>query len=884
MELQQQIHTKIREKLNKIATKSSTKYFNGEKLPADVFCNKYLLRDGDDLPLEMTPDDMHKRIAFELARVEVKKFKKPLKEKEIYDLLKNFKKIIPQGSPMFGIGNIHQFITLSNCYVGHSPTDSYGGIHKTDQELTQISKRRGGFGLDISHIRPARALVRNSSKSATGILPFMERFSNSIREVGQEGRRGALMITIDIRHPESVSPFEGTPEPITVNENNDPIHTTTEFYNPSNLDFCSVKLDRRKVTGANISIRFNDEFFRCVKDGTTFKQQWPVNSPNPSIVKYIDARKAWKKVVQCAWLCAEPGILFWDNIIRESPSDCYKDFGFETVSTNPCSEIPLSVLDSCRLIAMNLLAYVKNAFLPNAYFDYIGFYHDAGIAQRLIDDIIDLEIEKLDAIIAKIERDPEDKLTKEAEKILWETIKETCLKGRRTGTGITALGDTLAALNIGYGTDLSIVETGEIYKCLKFACYNSSIEMAKELGPFPIWNPKLEEGNPFFARMKDEELYHQDPVTGETILVVGRDLIHDMNKYGRRNIALLTSAPTGSVSMMAWAGHELEVHVVDKFWRNFYGTSSGIEPVYNTDFTRRRKVNPNDKHVKIDFKDQNGDCWEEYIVYHPTVKYWMAQTKLKDTSLSPWHGYCAENIDWKQRVRLQAEAQKHLDHAISSTINLPSDVSPEKVAEIYETAWESGCKGMTVYRDGCRTGVLVDKKEKSGKIVATTAPKRPKTMFCDIHHVRVQATDFLVLVSLLDSEPYEVLAAKSDKISKRAKHGNLEKVKRGVYHLVAENGEVIESVTELCDDNEEALTRMVSTALRHGAKIDFVVEQLEKTKGEMNSFAKSIARALKKYILDGSKVNGAQCPDCHNSLVRSEGCSKCVGCGWSKCS
>ncbi len=467
---------------------------------------------------------------------------------------------------------------------------------------------------------------------------------------------------------------------------------------------------------------------------------------------------------------------------------------------------------------------------------------------------------------------------------MWLAIKKTCLDGRRTGTGITALADTLAALNIGYGSDASILEVSEIYKALKFGCYSSSIEMAEEIGPFPIWSAELEKDNPFLNRFKGEQLYFVNPESGDLFLVNGDDIYAEMQINGRRNIALLTSAPTGSVSIVAWAGQELETHVVEKFWRFFYGTSSGIEPLYKDAFTRRRKVNPNDKHVKIDFKDQNGDCWEEYVVYHPTVKYWMAQTKCKDLSKSPWKGYCAEDIDWKQRVRLQAAAQQHLDHAISSTINLPSDVLPEKVAEIYETAWASGCKGMTVYRDGCRTGVLVDNSEKAGKIISTTAAKRPKTMFCDIHHVRVQATDFLVLVGLLSGQPYEVLAAKSDKIRKTAKHGSLEKTRRGVYKLIAENGEIIDSVTELCQDDEEALTRMVSTALRHGAKIDFIVEQLEKTKGHLMSFSKCLARALKKYIQDGSKVNGEECPECQSQLIRSEGCVKCPQCGYSKCS
>lgn len=1269
------VKSNLKSQLDKQAKKQSLKYFGKEKLPTDVFCKKYLLRDNDDMPLEFTPDDMHKRIAGELARIENGKFKEPLSFDTIYSYLKNFKKIIPQGSPMFGIGNPYQYVTISNCYVGHPPLDNYGGIHKTDQELTQISKRRGGFGLDISNIRPRGSLVRNSSKSATGILPFMERYSNSIREVGQciegnqrviteqgiknikdvkpsdkvwtkigwinvrsvfnngvkdvyrvttnagysivtsldhiyqsfdengnllevrlsnlnvgdnivlcvgdgsynnksselirseykntnnkpdncelptfidedlayligysygdgyvsktecgnnglhlacsndyeeiktklrnicflkfkylptvtdgdgdlenininnktivqflsyngllkqkseeitfperimlanpdiqisflsgyfdadgdiackkggyrfrsvskqflqntqvilsslgvasklssedrsdrgwntlytlgivgkqstkrfkqlfvhsekvkskpynaysycpdnaqylslstvnrlkienesvcdnllqdkialieyvgqeetydleldaehlfwceglyvhnSGRRGALMITIDIRHPESVILSDDKTEDIVVNPNMEhlgipPIKTTTDIYNPKHLDFCSVKLDRTKITGANISIRFCDEFFQAVKNGTTFKQQWPIDSDNPSIVKEVDARKIWAKIVKCAWLSAEPGILFWDNILKESPADCYSRFGFKTISTNPCSEIPLSILDSCRLLLKNLLAYVKNAFLSNAYFDYEEFFEGAVIAQRLMDDIVDLELEKIDAILTKIKNDPEPEEIKRDELELWENIRRACEDGRRTGTGLTGLADAMAALGIGYGTDKSIEFADEVYKVFKFACYKSSIDMAKEVGPFKIWSHELEKNNPFFERIKQERVYWENPETGKVLYIKGEDLYDDMAKHGRRNIALLTSAPAGSSSIVAWAGHELETHVVNKFYRNFYGTSSGIEPVWNVAMTRRRKVNSEEKSVKIDFKDANGDCWEEYYVYHPTVKYWMAQTKESDVTKSPWYGYTSDKINWTNRVVLQSTAQKHIDHAISSTINLPNDVSPELVGEIYETAWQYGCKGMTVYRDGCRTGVLLDKTEIADKIQKTTAIKRPKSLPCDIYHITVNKQLFLVVVGLLDNEPYEVLAAKTDKIDKRVKTGHIIRVTRGVYKLIAENGEVIESVTELCEDAEEAITRLVSTSLRHGAEISFIVHQLEKTKGNLMSFSKCLARALKKYIKNGSHISGEECNICKGRLIREGGCKICTSCGNSSCS
>jgi ribonucleoside-diphosphate reductase alpha chain len=584
------------------AFQASKEYFNGDELAAKVFLDKYALRNTDGELEEKTPFDMHARIAKELARVEAKKYKNPMTFEEIFSYLDRFEKIVPQGSVMFGCGNYYQYSTLSNCYVITPPSDSYAGIMKADEELVQISKRRGGVGVDISNIRPAKSRTNNAARSSTGIEPFMCRFSNSIREVGQGGRRGALMVTISVHHPEII-------------------------------DFARSKLDTTRVTGANISIRLTDEFLEAVQNDTDYEQRWPVESDSPKISRMVNAREVWKEIIHLAWLTAEPGLLFWDNIIRESPSDCYTDYNFATKGVNPCSELILSPNDSCRLLAINLFAYVTNPFIPEAYFDYEKFYEDSKIAQRFMDDIVDLELESIQRIIDKIKNDPEPEDVKNRELELWINILKACEDGRRTGTGITALGDVIAGLGLKYGTDESIETSIKIYKTLKLACYRSSVDMAKELGSFPVWDFDLEKDNPFLLRIKEED----------------EQLYEDMKIYGRRNIAILTTAPTGSVSIETQ-------------------TSSGIEPVFMVAYTRRKKINPSEAGARIDFTDSNGDNWQEFEVYHPKVKTWMEITGETDWKKSPYFGATAEEIDWKQRVRLQAEVNRHVDHAISSCL------------------------------------------------------------------------------------------------------------------------------------------------------------------------------------------------------------------------
>lgn len=1125
---------------------ASLKYFGGEDLPAKVFVDKQALRSDAETYLELTPDDMHRRIAREFARVEARKFKQPFTEDQIYDWIKNFGEIIPQGSPMFGIGNKFQYVTLSNCYViGTEPeADSYGGIHRVDEYITQISKRRGGVGLDVSHLRPKGSRTRNSSHTSTGILPFMERYSNSIREVGQNGRRGALMITCSVHHPEIV-------------------------------DFARVKKDRTKVTGANISVRLSDEFLNAVANDTDYEQRWPLTG-KPQVSRMVNARKVWEEIIECAWEMAEPGLVFWDRILSESPADCYGHNGFNTVSLNPCrlststvltkhgirtiadikigdeiwsesgwtkviakaktgikevfrykttcgefectdnhhivscgqktpaksaeavdflrgpqqyvdisnldpqvvmdgvvfgdggykadgcgnvvlfighndqdyfnseisgliirgtnrskteyyvqttithkdldytfqrkipqrffqgdsaivqaflrglysangsvcgnrvtlkatsfdvikntqrmlaslgigsyyttnkstvvrfkngnyqckqsydlniahdrhlfqkyigfiqsyknaklqhiidtvekspkakivsktitsseslgkhetweiavdndtrtywsdnfnvsncAELPLCMFDSCRLLLLNTLKFVQQPFTKEAKFDFDRFYQYSKYAQRLMDDLVDLELEAIDRIIDKIENDPEQKQIKAIELDLWKRIREKCSNGRRTGTGITALGDAIAALGIKYGSDESIELTGAVYDTLKWACYEASVDMAEELGPFPIWDAKLETDNPFLLRLKAE-----------------RPEIYDrMQKVGRRNIALLTTAPAGTVSILA--------NVAD----GIYGTTSGIEPVFMLEFKRRKKINHSDSQARVDFTDQNGDKWQEFVVYHPAVKLWQKVTGKTDVKESPWYGACAEDINWENRVKLQARANLSVDHAISSTINLPENVTQAEVAKIYETAWRAGCKGITVYRKNCRTGVLVEKDKKE---VTKDAAKRPESLPGDVYHIKAGGTEFLVVVGLLNEQPYEVMAAKNGVISKKAKHGMITKQKRGHYSLICDTGETLDSITSLCEDMEEALTRMISTSLRHNVPIDYIVHQLEKTKGTLQSFAKAVSRCLKKYVKDGTKVTGSTCPDCGSTdLKRQEGCISC-SCGYSKC-
>jgi ribonucleoside-diphosphate reductase alpha chain len=806
---------------------NSTEYFNGNDLSAKVFVDKYALRDNDGNILESNPSQMHWRLANEFARIENDKFHKPLSAQQIYDMLDKFRYIIPQGSPMYGIGNKYQTVSLSNCYVV-DVHDSYGGICLTDQYITQISKRRGGIGYDISPLRPKDMSVQNAARTTTGAVSFMHRFSHTGREVGQAGRRAAQMITISVHYPDI-------------------------------LDFIQVKNDEMSVTGANISVRLTDEFLHAVKNDEPYELRWPVDSKNPTVYKQISAKKVWDAIIHNAWLRAEPGLLFWDNIIRESPADCYHAFGFKTMATNPCSEIPLSLFDSCRLLALNLVNFVDNPYTSKAKFNYNKLHKYAMLAQRLMDDIVDLELECIDKIIAKIDADPEPKFVKAAELHLWTSIKTACINGRRTGTGITSLGDTMAALGLKYASKTSINTVGEIFKTIKLAAYRSSVDMAKELGAFPIWNAELEKDNPFLLRIKDED----------------EALWNDMQKYGRRNISLLTAAPTGSLSTVASL-------YIPETGQDIFNVSSGVEPCYATSYTRRKKVNHSDLNAKIDFVDKMGDKWTEFTVYHSGAEAWMIINDKKNDKGSPYEGSTAEEIDWQSRVKLQAEAQKHIDHAISSTINLPSDVEESEVAKIYETAWRSGCKGITVYRDGCRSGVLV-KSPEIQKIPKSVAPERPKDLTCDVHHVTVKGKPYFVLVGLFGDEPYEVFAGKNGHMDKAVKKGVItRKLKPKCYKAVLEDDTEISPVTIACDENEEALTRMVSTSLRHGANVEFIVEQLGKVSGDLNGFCKALSRALKHYIPNGVQTD-EKCQNCSTILVYKEGCKSCQSCGWSKC-
>jgi len=1181
------------------AFNKSLSYFNGDELASKVFVDKYALRNNSDEILEDDPEKMHRRIAKELARIELKKFKKPLSEDIIFSYLDKFKKIIFQGGIMFGCGNLYQYITLSNCYVLESPTDSYSGICKTDEQLVQISKRRGGCGIDISHIRPINSVVKNSSRTSTGIVPFMRRFSNSIREVGQGGRRGALMMTISVHHPEV-------------------------------LNFISIKKDKNEITGANISIKLTNEFLNAVSENKEYEQRWPVDSKTPSISKKVNAKDIWNTIIECAHEMAEPGLLFWDNILHESPADSYSVSGYNTTSCNPCcfaqdsivkvvtsngikeikditeqdliwidykqqwkknsgyfnagisdvykvtfsnnedlfitdchklakakfkrvgtklcyngfdlvelknllvgdrisihtnkvndyklghkgtyneglimgwmtgdgclsyhddkstypdcildfwsgeydvadkiyqifcdlgyelklgdngtnnvkrikthvftryftnkygtniwkfkshdlelpflnecsleflqgfissyfsadgtvyinydskdynisltsinkarllqiknlllyfgirsmvylvrksgetefknggkyqtkdcwklvisgekyierfynnfgflserknkqlkeiisikrnketkyqdyitiksieligkkpvgcievedehsltvngiisgqSELPLSILDSCRLGLINLFSYVQNPFTNKAKFNYGEFFEDCKILQRMMDNIVDLELECIDRIIDKIKSDPESKDIKSRELELWIKIKKTCLDGRRTGTGITALGDTLAGLNMSYCSKESISEVDKIYKTLKLACYWSSVEMSKELGPFNVWNHELEKDNPFLLRIKDDD----------------DELWKAMKKYGRRNIAILTTAPTGSVSILTQ-------------------TTSGIEPLFQMSYIRRKKITHEDKNSRVDFVDNVGDKWQEFTIHHNKLKEWMDITKETDIKKSPWHNCCAEDLDWKNRVKLQSIAQRHIDHAISSTLNLPEDISVEKVSEIYETAWKSGCKGVTIYRKNCRTGVLIDKKEQS-KIIQTNAPKRPKVLKGEMHHFTLNKHRYYVAVGFLGAEIYEVFTSNNHDddgniiIPKNIQEGSIRKDSRSKYTFVINDKTEFKLTNGHTDDNVDALTRILSLSLRHGAGLEFVVHQLEKTKGPLVSFSKVLARTLKKYIKDGTKIYGENCTSCGGAnLQRDSGCTVCRDCGASHCS
>ena len=820
------------------ALDASVEYFNGDELAAKVFVDKYALRDNEKNLLEKTPDDMHLRIASEIARVERIKYAntkiKALTKEQVYNYLKGFKKIVPQGSPMYGIGNTNQCVTLSNCYVLDSPEDSYGGIHWTDEQITQISKRRGGVGIDISKLRPVGESTKNSSRTTSGIASWMERFSNSTREVGQDGRRGAQMQSISVHHPEV-------------------------------LTFANIKKDRTKVTGANISIRLTDEFLKAVYSDSKYEQRWPVDSKEPKIKNKVSAREVWRQIIENAHDNAEPGLLFWDNVIQNSPADCYPEEGFETISTNPCSELPLSALDSCRLLLLNLFGYVKEPFTAKAYFDYQEFFEDSKIAQRMMDDIIDLEMEAIERIIKKIDSDPESKDIKARELDMWHRIYDNCKNGRRTGLGITALGDTIAALGFKYASERSIQETDQIFKTLKFASYISSAEMAEDLGPFPVWNYEKEAGNKFLKRMYSEKLDFGG------LDIKGKDVLEKVKQVGRRNISNLTCAPAGSVSIECQ-------------------TTSGIEPLFMPSYTRKKKGYPSDSDFRTDEVDQNGDHWMYFKVYHPKLQDWMNVNPDKKFEESPWFGACAEDLNWKQRVKLQAAAQQHIDHAISSTLNLPEDVSVEQVEEIYEMAWECGCKGITVYRKNCRTGVLVEeakqKQEEETPEQAAEDEKRPRELPCDVYHISVRHNQYFVLVGLKDGKPYEVFAGKNGFLNKNIKTGRIIRKRRKFYRAEFDHDEETElsPITAACSDHEETITRLISGYLRLGVDMHFIVQQLEKVDGEMHCFARSVSRALKKYIPDGTEEKGEACPECGTSpVVRQEGCVTCLSCGWSKC-
>lgn len=818
----------------KEVVEESLKYFDGDPLAADVV-TKYLLRVPNGEFIEKSPDEMHHRLASEFARAE-SKYPNPMSEEEIYELLQGFKYLVPQGSPMSAIGNPHQVQSLSNCFVIDQPEDSYGGILLSDQEQVQIMKRRGGVGFDISKIRPRGVVTSNAARTTDGIGVFMERFSNSTREVAQGGRRGALMLTIDCRHPE--------------------VDT-----------FINIKRDLTKVTGANISVRFTDDFLQAVEKNEKYTLRWPVTEKpsDAKITRTVNAKEIWDQFVDSAWTSAEPGALFWDTVQKSTPADLYAAEGFSSISTNPCGEIVLCPYDSCRLMAVNLSSFVVNPFTPEAYFDFNKFDEVVRKSQRLMDDLVDLEIEAIDKIREKIANDPQPAHVKRVESELWDKVKDKATKARRTGLGITALGDTVAMLNLRYGSDLSIFTTEKIYRQLALSAHASSLQMAKERGSFPVFSYEKEKGHDFLQ---------------EIIQQLGPEAEEMWRTTGRRNIALTTTAPTGSVSCLTQ-------------------TTSGIEPAYLLSYKRRRKlVSNSDAGVVPDFVDASGDKWQEYTVYHHNFKKWMDVTGKSAVEDSPYHNATSNDVDWMKSVEIQAAAQKWIDHSISKTCNLPSTATKELVSQVYMAAWKSGCKGFTVYRDGCRNGVLVQetkKEEKKGTDASST--KRPKELPCDIHRVNIKGESWLVLVGLKDGNPYEIFCgvAENIEVPKKSKTGFILKngKKDGVatYNLkvpVGNDDEVIfkDIVNQFANPTHSAFTRTLSLTLRHQIPINFVVEQLQKGKNEdMFSFSRVLARVLKTYIPDGTKSTGDKvCGNCgSDSLVYMEGCVTCSSCSFSKC-
>ncbi|WP_301028412.1 adenosylcobalamin-dependent ribonucleoside-diphosphate reductase [Parabacteroides goldsteinii] len=836
------------------AFKASLDYFTGDELAAKVWVNKYALKDAFGNIYEESPVDMHHRLASEIARVE-KKYPNPLSEQELFDLFDHFRYIVPQGSPMTGIGNDYQIASLSNCFVIglDGEADSYGAIIRIDEEQVQLMKRRGGVGHDLSHIRPKGSPVKNSALTSTGLVPFMERYSNSTREVAQDGRRGALMLSVSIKHPDSES-------------------------------FIDAKMTEGKVTGANVSVKIDDDFMNSVVSGTSYKQQYPIDSNEPTTVKEIDAAALWKKIIHNAWKSAEPGVLFWDTILRESVPDSYADLGFRTVSTNPCGEIPLCPYDSCRLLAINLYSYVLNPFTKDAYFDFDLFKKHVALAQRIMDDIIDLESEKIEKILEKIDSDPESMEVKETERHLWEKIQKKTLQGRRTGVGITAEGDMIAALGLRYGTDEATECAEEIQKTLALEAYRYSVMMAKERGAFEIYDSKREEKNPFINRLREA-----DP-----------GLYEDMLKYGRRNIACLTIAPTGTTSLMTQ-------------------TTSGIEPVFLPVYRRRRKVNPNDAETRVDFVDETGDAFEEYVVFHHKFVTWMqangysvikkyTQEEIDElVAKSPYYKATSNDVDWLQKVRMQGRIQKWVDHSISVTINLPADVSEELVDSLYVEAWKCGCKGCTVYRDGSRSGVLLStekKKEKKDDCNCMQPPvivsTRPRELEADVVKFQNNREKWIAFVGLLNGRPYEIFTGLADddegimlpkNVSKGTiiksydedgkKHYDFQfKNKRG-YKMT------IEGLDGKFDPEFWNYAKLISGVLRYGMPIDQViklVQGMELNNESINTWKNGVERALKKYLPNGTEVKGQVCPNCGlETLIYQEGCLICTNCGASKC-
>lgn len=840
------------------AFEASKKYFEGDELAARVWATKYALKDSQGNYFELTPDDMHRRIAREIARIE-RKYKNPMDEQLLFDLMNHFRYLVPQGSPMAGIGNNLQVGSLSNCFVIglKGEPDSYGGIIKIDEEQVQLMKRRGGVGHDLSHLRPKGAEVKNSALTSTGLVPFMERYSNSTREVAQDGRRGALMLTVSVKHPDSEA-------------------------------FVDAKMTEGKITGANVSLKIDDAFMQAAIEGKEYTQQYPIHAEKPKYTQNIDATTFWNKIIHNAWQSAEPGVLFWDTIIRESLPDCYADLGFKTVSTNPCGEIPLCPYDSCRLLAINLYSYVENPFTPNAKFNFSKFKEHVMYAQRMMDDIIDLEMEKIETIIAKIETDPETDEVKATELNLWKKIKDKTSQGRRTGVGTTAEGDMIAAMGLTYGTEEATKFSVEVHKTLALAAYRSSVMLASERGAFPVFDSKREVNNPFMNRLKeaDSELY---------------DL---MVKYGRRNIACLTIAPTGTTSILTQ-------------------TTSGIEPVFLPVYKRRRKVNANDKEVRVDFVDESGDAFEEYVVYHPKFITWMNINgiEVKDNytqeqideivAKSPYYKATSNDVDWLNKVKMQGAVQKWVDHSISVTINLPNDVSEDMVNKLYVEAWKSGCKGCTVYRDGSRSGVLISLKNEKKKTTENAAPspadengfvthKRPIELDADVVRFQNNKEKWIAFIGLIDGKPYEIFTGIADDdegifCPKSVSKGKIIKVidengqKRYDFQFVNKRGfkTTIEGLSEKFNPEFWNYAKLISGVLRYRmpiAQVLKLVGSLELDNQSINTWKVGVERALKKYLPNGEKASGQTCPNCgQESLVYQEGCLICTNCGTSRC-